>query len=116
MSRQVVELPPVRSLLLRAARHLIEATAVPLGLFYPLTTGAGLRWALVAALGWSYAAVGGRLLRRERIPGILVLATLLLTARAAIAMATGSVFVYFLQPTLGTYLVAGLFLASVPLR
>jgi hypothetical protein len=39
----------------------------------------------------------------------------LLTARTAVAFATGSAFIYFLQPTLGTFLVAGLFLISVPL-
>ncbi len=37
------------------------------------------------------------------------------TARTAVAIASGSVVVYFLQPTLGTALVAGAFLLSVPL-
>jgi hypothetical protein len=33
-----------------------------------------------------------------------------------LAVATGSMFLYFLQPTLGTVAVAGAFLVSVPLR
>jgi hypothetical protein len=52
----------------------------------------------------------------QRVPGILLLASVTLTARTVVAMASGSVVVYFLQPTLGTALVAGAFLLSVPLR
>src|SRR5262249_61241412 len=51
----------------------------------------------------------------QRVPGILVLTAVTLTARTIIAMVSGSVVVYFLQPTLGTALVAGAFLLSVPL-
>jgi hypothetical protein len=39
---------------------------------------------------------------------------MLLTIRTVIAVASGSVFIYFLQPTLGTVAVAGAFLLSVP--
>lgn len=112
----LVEFPPVRSLLGHASRHLLEATVAPLVLFYALLNAVGLRDALLAGLGWSYAALLRRAIRRERIPGVLLLGALLLTARTLIAWLTGSVFLYLLQPTLGTFLVAGLFLASVPLR
>lgn len=111
----VVTLPPLRSLAVHAGRHLLEATVVPLGLFYLLVEFLGLYAALAGALAWSYAALVRRVVRRERIPGILLLATLLVTLRAVVSFATGSVFLWFLQPTLGTYLVAGLFLVSVPL-
>ena len=37
-----------------------------------------------------------------------------LTARTVVAALSGSVFVYFLQPTLTTVLIAGVFLPSVP--
>jgi hypothetical protein len=50
------------------------------------------------------------------VPGTLLLAALGVTARAVMAAVTGSAVVYFLQPTLGTMLVAVSFLASVPLR
>ncbi len=45
----------------------------------------------------------------------MILSAVTLTARSLLAISTGSVFVYFLQPTLGTALVAGAFLVSVPL-
>jgi hypothetical protein len=48
------------------------------------------------------------------LPGLLVLGAIGLTARTVVAALSGSVFVYFLQPTLTTVLIAGVFLASVP--
>jgi uncharacterized membrane protein len=50
----------------------------------------------------------------QRIPGILVLGTLGITARTVVSFASGSTFVYFLQPSLTTIIVAGAFLFSVP--
>jgi uncharacterized membrane protein len=50
------------------------------------------------------------------VPGIVLIALCLASARAAVTVSTGSAFVYFLQPTLGTFLLAGVFAASVPLR
>jgi uncharacterized membrane protein len=44
---------------------------------------------------------------------MLTLAIVGMTARTALALATGSAFLYFLQPTMGTGLVAGVFLGSV---
>ena len=111
----VIHLPPWRDLARRTSHHVLEATLVPLALFYLVLSTVSLTWALVAALCWSYGAIIRRVLTGQRMSGLLVLATVLLTARTAIAMATGSVFIYFLQPTLGTFLVAGIFLVSVPL-
>jgi hypothetical protein len=111
----VIHLPPFRDLVRRTAEHVLEATIVPMALFYPILVMIGLRWALVAALGWSYAAIIRRLMTGQRLSGLLVMAAVLFTARTAIAFATGSVFIYFLQPTLGTFLVAALFLISVPM-
>ena len=111
--RHTIHLPAIRSILRTAGSHLLEATLAPLGLFYGLLALTGLRWALVGALAWSYSAVARRLLAHQRVPGILLLGTALFTVRTVLAMATGSVFVYFLQPTLGTFLVAGLFLLSM---
>jgi intracellular septation protein A len=110
--RHIVTLPSVRSIATRTARHVVEAMIVPLGLFYLLLTAAGLSWALLAALVWSFGAIVRHVAARQRIPGVLLLGTALFTVRCVISFATHSVFVYFLQPTLGTYLVAGLFLVS----
>jgi hypothetical protein len=50
----------------------------------------------------------------RRIPGILAIGSMLLTARTLLAIASGSVLIYFLQPTLGTVALAGALLLSVP--
>jgi hypothetical protein len=108
------ELPRLRSLARHAIPHLIEATLIPLALFYGFLWIVGVWGALFAALGWSYAAILRRVVLRQSIPGLLVLGALGLTARTAVAFASGSVFIYFLQPTLTTVVIAGAFLLSVP--
>ncbi len=113
---ETIELPPVASLVAHAGRHVLEATVAPLVLFYATLNLLGLRGALVAGLLWSYIALVRRVLTRQRIPGVLVIGAVLLTLRTVLAWVTGSVFLYLLQPTLGTFLVAGLFLVSVAAR
>ncbi|MHB1924505.1 MAG: VC0807 family protein [Acidimicrobiales bacterium] len=110
---RTLELPHPRSLLKTAAFRLLESTIAPLVLFYGLLSVTGLRVGLLAALGWSYAAMLVRMRGQKRIPGILLLGAALLTVRTGLALATGSVFVYFLQPTLATFVLAGLFLVSI---
>lgn len=89
---------------------------VPLALFYASLIVMGPRGAIWTALGWNYLALLRRVVRRERLPGLLVIATLALTARSVLALVSGnSLFVYFLQPSLATALVGGAFLLSVPL-
>ena len=114
--REDVELPPIAGLVAHAGRHLLEATVAPLALFYATLHLLGLRGALAVGLVWSYSALVRRLVTRQRIPGVLLLGAVLLTLRTVLAWVTGSVFLYLLQPTLGTFLVAGLFLVSVAAR
>jgi intracellular septation protein A len=97
-----------------ALPHLIEATFIPLILFYAFLWTAGVWGALVAALVWSYTALIRRAVTGKRIPGILVLGTIGITARTIAAFASGSTFIYFLQPSLTTVVIAGAFLLSVP--
>jgi hypothetical protein len=110
------EIPRLRTLARHALPNVVEGTLIPLGLFLVMLHFLGLWGAMVVGLGWSYAAVLRRLLTGRRVPGIMILGAVTLTARVALAFATGSSFVYFLQPTLGTALVATAFLLSVPLR
>jgi hypothetical protein len=109
-----VEIPRLRTMARHAVPHLIEATFIPLALFYAFLWTAGVWGALIAALCWSYVAIIRRVVTGQRIPGILVLGALGITARTIAAFASGSVFVYFLQPSLTTIVVAGAFLLSVP--
>ena len=114
MDSETWEIPRLRSLARHAVPHVVEATIIPLTIFYLSLWLIGVWGALLAALGWSYAAVVRRLIMRRRVPGILVLGSLALTVRTVVAFGSGSVYVYFLQPTLGTMVVAAAFLLSVP--
>lgn len=100
------------------ARHalpnIVEASIIPLAVFYGALWTVGVWGGLIAALIWSYTAVIRRVVTRTPVPGLLLLGLVGITARTAMAVASGSVFVYFLQPTLTTVLVGGIFLLSVP--
>ena len=113
-THHVFEIPRLRTLARHAVPHLLEATFVPLALFYVAMWLLGVWGALVVALVWSYGALLRRVVTGRRIPGILAIGATLMTVRTIIALASGSTFVYFLQPTLGTIAVAGAFLFSVP--
>lgn len=109
------EIPRLTTLLLHALPRVIEGMIAPVVVFYAGLAVLGLNGALVTAVGWVYGGIVVRLVRRRPVPGTLLLAALGISARAALAAVTGSAVVYFLQPTLGTMLVAMSFLASVPL-
>lgn len=107
-----VTLPPFLPMLRRALPRLLEGTVAPVAFFYAGYAIWGLVGGLVASLVWAYGAVAVRLLRGQHVTGLLALSLVVLTARTLVSFGTGSVFLYFLQPTLGTFLTAGLFLVS----
>jgi hypothetical protein len=109
------EIPRLRTLARHALPNLLEGTVVPVALFMVVLHFFGLWGAMVAGLGWSYAALVRRVVTRQRIPGLLLIGAVTLTARSVLAFATGSSVIYFLQPTVGTALVAVAFLLSVAL-
>ena len=110
------EIPRLPALARHALPNLVEGTLIPVVVFMVTLRLVGVWGALLAGLCWGYGAIGWRLASRRRIPGILLLGVATLTARTVVAFATGSVFVYFLQPTLGTALVAAAFLVSVTIK
>jgi intracellular septation protein A len=109
-----VHLPALGAIVRNGGKHLLESTLVPLVLFYVLLTAVGLDGGLIAALSWSVLAVIRRIVLRRPIPAVLILTTVLLIARTVLGMVTGSVFLYFLQPTLQNFLIAFVLLASLP--
>ena len=115
-AEQVIHLPSFRAIARRTTGTLLETTLVPLALFYAMLAAGGTRAGVAAGLAWSYAAVLRRVVGHGAIPGMLILGTLLITTRAVVAFSTGSAFIYLLQPTLGTFVIAALFLLSAPLR
>lgn len=113
---QIIHLQALPGQLRQVLRHLFETILVPLCLFYLLLTYTNLTGALFAALGWAFAAMARRVVTRSPIPAVLWLSTVLLVVRTVIGYATGSVFLYFLQPTVQNFLIAFGLLATVRLR
>jgi hypothetical protein len=113
MPAHTFEAPRLRSLFRQGLPAILEGTVAPLVIFYAALWTIGMWGALIAALSWSYLAIARRVIRKERIPGLVILSAMALTFRTALAMATGSVFIYFLQPSLGTAALGFAFLVSM---
>lgn len=110
------ELPRLKALIWHGLPRFVEGAIAPVAVFYAAFAIFGLTGALIAAVTWVYGGIAWRLVRRQPVPGVLLLAAVGVTVRAALSAATGSAVVYFLQPTLGTVIVSISFLASVPLQ
>ena len=113
MSEVKVELPDLRTVARHAAPRIVEGTVVPLVIFAVGLRLVGVWGSMIVGLAWVYGAVLTRLVRRRPVPGVLLIGAASLTARTLIALWSHSVVVYFLQPSLGTMLVAGAFLVCV---
>jgi hypothetical protein len=107
------QLPRLGAMARHAGPRVLEGSVAPVAVFLLALHYLGVAGAVAAGLGWCYVAIGWRVATGRRVPGVLVLGAVTLTARSALTIATGSTFVYFLQPTLGTALVAFAFLLSV---
>ncbi len=101
-----LRMPLPRAAIRHAIPIVFEGVVGPLALFYLMLVLAGFRGALIAALSWSYLAVGRRLYKGERISMLLSFGIILITLRTTIALVTGSALAYFLQPTAGTFAIS----------
>jgi hypothetical protein len=108
-----VVIPSVRAVARHALPNVIEGKIIPLLLFVGFLEALGTAWALVVALGWSLGSVVCRTVSGRRVPGIVLINTAALIAKTVVALATGSLFVYFLQPTVTTVVIGLAFLVSV---
>jgi hypothetical protein len=93
--------------------YLVEATLIPTALFYVFFITLGLVWAIVAAAGWTYAAVGCRVVTGRPVPGLLMLATLGISLRTVVYLLSSNSFVYFFQPILRTVATGAFFALTV---
>ena len=97
----------------RGGPKLVEATLVPGVLFYVCLLWGGLGWAYMAALTWVYGCIVRRGVQRRPISVLLSLAAVGITARTAVAVWSGSAFVYFVQPVAATVLTGAVFIVSL---
>lgn len=110
---EVFILPGWRAVLRRAVPNLVEAKLVPLALFLGCYHTWGVASALVSALAWSTAVLGRSILLGRRVSGLVVMGLVGLLAKTAVALLSGSLALYFLQPTLTTALIGLVFVVSV---
>lgn len=113
--QHAIEIPRIRDVLRHAVPSVVEGKLVPLALFVGGLEFVGNLGALFVALVWSLGAVAYRAASGRRIPGLVVLSAVALVARTIAAIASGSMVVYFLQPTITTALVGFAFMISIPL-
>jgi len=112
MPDDAVHLPPLRDLALRAVPRLIEGVLIPTALFLLLLNIAGVRAAIVGGFAWTASVIVVRRLLGRRIPTMVLVGVGVLLGRTLLSLATGSSFLYFLQPTVGTATIGLVLLGS----
>lgn len=108
-----IVIPNLRRAIRHALPNVVEGKLVPVVLFVALLELTGSTWALLVALAWSLGSIGYRRATGRRVPGLIVLSAVALLARTIAALVSGSMVIYFLQPTVTTVLVGLAFMASV---
>lgn len=95
---RIFTLPSPRAIAVRTGTTAVVASAVPAALFYVALQLWGVRPAVLVAAGWFYFVMMWRHVAGGRPIGVVVLGAAFLTVRLAATLATGSVFIYFVQP------------------
>jgi uncharacterized membrane protein len=98
----VIDMAHPSAIAVHAARTVLVASVIPMAIFYLAMSTLGLSAAILAALGWYYACLLARLIRRRPLVGATMLGAGLMTVRTVIAFWTGSSYLFFLQPVAGT--------------
>jgi hypothetical protein len=112
----ILYMPAPCAALRHAVPVVLEGVVAPVTIFYAGLLVAGFRGALLAAFGWSVAALVRRVARRERVSTVLILDVLLLGVRTVVAFITGSAVLYFIQPMAWSVLVAFVLVGSAIVR
>jgi Protein of unknown function (DUF3159) len=105
--------PRTRDVVVRTSVSIAIGCVVPALVFSATMIAFSVTPALLAALAWGAGVVGWRAATKRRTSGLLVLTLLILAVRTALALATGSTFLYFLQPILANAVVAAVFIGSL---
>jgi hypothetical protein len=105
--------PPLSAVVRHLTFSLLTATIIPTVLFYLFLVAGNVWMALLAAMTWCYAALAWRVGTKQRTSALLWITLVGLTIKTGFAFASGSTFVYFLQPLLADAAVALIFLVSL---
>lgn len=110
-----IEIPGLRAIVSHAWVNVVTGKIVPLVIFLALFNWTGITAAVLTALAWSLGLVAYQRAHGHRIAGLVILSIVGNTAKTIVAVATGSVIAYFIQPTISTTLIGTAFLVSIPL-
>jgi hypothetical protein len=97
----------------RLLPYLVEATLIPTAMYYAGLLTFGQVWGILAAATCTYVSVSRRLVRRQPVPGLLVVAAVGISVRVGMYLVNESSFVFFVQPIIKTVATALLFAISV---
>ncbi len=110
-----VTIPGLTAIVRHAWLTVLIGKVIPIVVFLGTLPLVGVDLAVLAALIWSIGVLSYQRHCGRRIAGLVVLSVVGNLARSALAIATGSTFVYFAQPTLSTIMIGLAFAVSVPL-
>jgi hypothetical protein len=105
--------PHLAAVMKHLALSLLMASVVPSVLFYVCLRTGGVWTALVVALVWCYGVTAWRVVTKRRTSMLLMIAAAGLTAKTVLAFASGSTFIYFLQPAVNDAVFAVVFMLSL---
>jgi hypothetical protein len=97
----------------RVSMSLLIACLIPAALFLTCFEAFGVWPAILAAVVWTYGAIGWRRVSGRRTSGLLYLTAVIMTGRTVVAMVAHSTFLYFLQPIITDGVVSATFLLSL---
>lgn len=110
---EIIARPNLAAILKHLALSLLMANVIPAALFYVCLRTGNVWAALIAALVWCYGAIAWRAGTRRPTSGLLLVTVVGLTVKTALAFASGSTFLYFLQPAVTDAVVSLLFMVSL---
>ena len=111
-SPNVVDMPGWRPIAKRAATTVLMVSLLPMAVFYTSLSVFGLRTAVLTTLGWYYAGLLLKVVRRKPVLAAATVGAGLLSIRTLVTFLTGSALLYFLQPVAGTLATATVFAAT----
>jgi intracellular septation protein A len=105
-------LPHLSAVVRRVAVSLATAVVAPAALFATVVVLANVATAMIVALAWVVGAISWRAATGRTVSGLLLLTLAIMSVKTTLAFATGSTFIYFVQPVLVDAVVAVVFLSS----
>jgi uncharacterized membrane protein len=105
--------PHLRDVVRRVAVSLATAVVAPAVLFTTTLVLFGVTTAMIVALVWMLSATAWRHATGRQVSGLLVLTVAIMLVKTTITFATGSTFIYFVQPVVVDATVATIFLVSL---